>query len=98
MVSGKKNLDDFICTIEARFRISKAIVAGPIRFNGCTIRREPNGDIFLSMTEYAKPIEYLQITRERRKKSEDKVTKKEGTEFKSLAGATVWLEGGVSPY
>lgn len=51
----------------------------------------------MPMTEYMEYISYLEITRERRKKAEERVTAPEHTDFKLLAGAIMWLGDGVYP-
>lgn len=97
MVGSAGNLADFVKMLGTRFPISKSVIDDTIRFNGCLIRREDSGDITMSMAEYSESIGYLDMTRERRKQADEKVTKEEYAGFRSLAGEIMWLGGGVSP-
>lgn len=97
MVGTKADLEEFVTALGKRFPISKSIIDATIRFNGSTIQQEPNGDVTISMTDYAESLQYLELTRDRRKQNDEKATAEEFTAFKSLTGEIMWLGGGVSP-
>lgn len=74
MVGRKIELKAFVKFIGKRFPIRKSVMDDDIRFNGYSIQREGNVYVLMSMTEYMESILYLDITRERRKQAEERVT------------------------
>lgn len=97
MIGERPELESFVAALGKRFPISKTIIDMPIKFNGCRIEREPDGDITMSMKDYAADISYIQINRDRRKQAEESTTDNEYSSFKSLAGSIMWLGAGTSP-
>lgn len=83
--------------LEKRFRISKAVIGMPNKFDGCMMEKEADGEITMSMKDYDAAIPFLQISRDRREQAEENTTDREYSDFKSLAGSIMWLGEGVSP-
>lgn len=56
MVGKRNQLEYFVDLVGRRFPISKTVIDYNIRFIGCTILREDNGDILMSMKDYLDSI------------------------------------------
>lgn len=97
MLGKRSEMKSLVEIVAKRLPASKTVIDESILFNGCTIRKEDKGDISMSMTEYLETIGYMGMERESRKQADEKVTDQEYTEFKYMAGAIMWLGGGVSP-
>ena len=91
-------IDWILCKIRARSTVgSEASAPQLIRFNGATIEQARDFSIRLSMEEFKRSINPLNITRERRKQAEQHTTAAEKTDFLSLAGKMNWLGHTAAP-
>lgn len=100
LVAGRR--PDVLAFFEAlhdRWEISKSIIADDLLFNGARIFRDPNsGDISLDMTEYLESrVEFVPLTRERRKEQGEKATAEEALAYRSIAGSLNFLGVGALP-
>ena len=98
MAGTKVAMRQFADLISKRFTISKVILQGEIKFNGCSILRDESGDIRMSMNEYVAGIEPVQLSKNRLADVHSKATKHEADVFRTMAGELVWLGSGVYPY
>lgn len=57
MVGSRDRMEGFVAELGKMFYIRNYVIDDTIRLNGCLIRREPEGDILMSMTEYSESIE-----------------------------------------
>ena len=98
LLAGTHNeLRAFTEQISARFKISKTITTGEIKFNGCTITKNNGGDIQMTMDEYAQEITAIEISKGKKADGRSPATTKEISAFRKLAGLMVWIGSGVSP-
>lgn len=97
MVGSRATLDGFVTRLGQCFRISKALIDEPIRSNGCDIRKNDEGVITMSISEYADGINLLQIYRRSREKEVYRSTEEYFSRYKSFEGSEMWLGAGVLP-
>jgi len=90
-------MNEFVDSIQSRFKISKAIIDSTIKFNGCVISQASNGDVSMSMQDYLVSINPISISRMRRKQGHELATTNEIRAYKRLAGELVWLGGSALP-
>lgn len=86
---SSEHLRQFIERMKLRLDVSKAITCGPLKFNGCNIVQDKDGNITMSMGEYMKQVQPMTISRELRKQPDGKATEVEYHDYRSLSGAVV---------
>lgn len=96
MVGKRSDLESFMELLGKLFPIIKSIIDDPILFNWRLIRQDINGDVCISMDDYAEFFPYLEMTHESRKHDKEKVTVQCYTVFKYFSVEIMWLGGGVS--
>lgn len=97
MAGSPTTMNEFISKLEQEFTLSKAIVNGPVIYNGCRITQDDDGTIQLSTEEYLTAISPINVNRGRRKEWNATATKREISEYRRLAGSLCWLGKAVLP-
>lgn len=69
-----------------------------MNFNGCVIRQDDEGTVSMDMSVYMNELEYMHVTRERRKQTSGKATEKEYKAYRSLVGSIIWAGNGSLPH
>lgn len=97
MGGSTQHMEVFAARIKKRFEISKVIVDGIIHFNGCILTQGSAGGIEMSMETYMEAIPSIPVPTARRKQHDEKATKSEVAQYRSLAGAMIWAGSGALP-
>ena len=97
LAGTSKELERFFASISNRFKVGRYISGRPFVFNGVLISPTSDLSASLSMSEFMETIEFLALTRRRRKQHEEKCMQKELTALQSLAGKLNFLGHGVQP-
>ena len=98
LISGAKNSVIALANaIRKRFTTRKFIVGEEIRFNGCILQQQENGDVTLCMQEYLDNIDEIQLSKPRQANKRCKAAHSEISSFRKLAGELIWIGGGALP-
>ena len=85
---GDETFSKAIRALESKFRFgSQRQGSFVFVFTGVTINQEANGDIVLSQHDYVNDIEPINVTRDRRKEPEGKITSEELQQLRGLIGS-----------
>lgn len=90
LAGSNSRLNGFASPIQKRLSTEKVIVDDKINFNGRVITQSGNGAIKVSMQQYfdnIQPVTYGSLD----KKSLEKASEKEVSDFRRMAGELVWL-------
>lgn len=79
------------------FDFGKVVFGDKFMFNGCDIKRYPNGNIRLAMKTYLDRLKQINLSRSRRNMATDKATRDDEKEYRSLAGTLLYLGNGLLP-
>lgn len=93
----ESEIHSFSEQVSTRFSTRKTIIGEPILFNGCSIVKDEQGSVTVSMQQYLDDVTYLAVCKLRRKELEKLVTPHELTDFKRLCGELIWLGCSVLP-
>lgn len=97
MGGSPSEIQNFATEIKKRFDVSKVIIDGAVHFNGCTISQDEEGNVEMSMFDYMAALRPIDIGSARRKMYDEKASKAEILEYRSLAGGMTWAGSGVLP-
>lgn len=98
LIAGKIDiLNGFAEEISRRYKVRKIIIEDLIRFNGRTIMQDNRGNIQMNMNEFLLKVNSIKISKARRKQTDERATKEEVKELRSLAGSLLWLGAAVLP-
>lgn len=84
--------------IKERFDISKAIIDGPIQYNGCRNMMYTDGHREMSMEQYVQSIDSWDMTRETKEQHDEKASRHEYDAYRSLAASIIWAGNVTVPY
>ena len=70
---------------------------GQGKFLGRWLEQQEDGSIVSSQEEYAKNVQTVTISKERRKQKDDSLTTQEMHQFRGILGAANWLNGSTRP-
>lgn len=98
LIAGSlEQMKQFTDELQQRFVVGKVVINEPFIFNGCHISQNPFGDIAMPMVKYLERIKLIGLSRLRKKMLNERATKEEEFEYRSLAGVLNFLAGGVLP-
>lgn len=83
--------------MDKRFGLSKSTIDDTIDYNGCRITQDDDGSITLDMTKYMQNIQSIDISRSRRKQYSEPATDQEVSDYRTLAGALMWIGKATLP-
>lgn len=90
-------MKEFMEVFKKRFELSKAIMNSEINFNGWKLSQDDHRNINMSMSDHVASIQSLIVSKDRRRKADEKASLKEYTDYRSLAGSIFWAGHGTPP-
>lgn len=87
----------FIDLLTKPFIVGKTVVDKKAYFDGCEIEQSSDGSIRMSMLRYLERLKSITVSRNRRRKRDEKATDEEVKQYSSLASTLMYLGNGVSP-
>ena len=87
----------FIDRMKRRFDVGKVVIDDKFHFDGCEIQQENEGNIRMSMMGYIDRLRPIKISRQRSRERDDLGSDAEKKQYRSLAGALLYLGNGVLP-
>lgn len=97
MIGQKNNIQSFIQLISRRFNVGRFYINETVVFNEIRIFRQSDGVVAYDMKDYLDGIQYLDISRTRRKEQSFKRSEAERKQYLQLAGSLNWIGHGVLP-
>lgn len=97
VIGGSEMFQEQILTQLKRKYPFKHWSVGGGKFLGRELKQLPDGTIQCNQSDYAKKVETIKITKERRKNRQEAVTEKERRQLRGVIGAANWLMGSTRP-